>query len=235
MLELRDVAAGYGKSEVLQNITLHVEAGEVVALLGRNGAGKTTTLRTIMGIVVANRGDVLLDGRSIVGQAPHVIARCGVAFVPDDRRIFAGLTVHENLELAWRAARRRRGSGAWSLDAVYQRFPVLGDRLAQRGTSLSGGEQQMLALARALVQNPRLLLLDEPSEGLAPLIVAQFVDIVRSVAESGITILVADQNLRFARQIAKRAYIINTGRIEHGAHIEDIWADEEIVRRYLTM
>jgi branched-chain amino acid transport system ATP-binding protein len=235
MLELRDVTAAYGKSQVLQGISLHVDEGEVVALLGRNGVGKTTTLRTIMGLLRASSGRVVFDGEDLVGRPPEHVARRGVAFVPDDRRIFPGLTVEENLELARRAVAGAGRTGPWDAAAVYEQFPILADRHAQGGTNLSGGQQKMLALARALVQNPRLLLLDEATEGLAPLIVNQFVDIVRRVAGTGITLLVADQNLGFARRVASRAYIIHQGRIEHEDGVERIWADDELVRRYLTV
>lgn len=236
MLELHDVTAAYGKSQVLQGISMHVAEGEVVALLGRNGVGKTTTLRTIMGLLPATGGRVVFDGADIVGQRADDVARRGVAFVPDDRRIFPGLTVGENLELARRAvAGDAHREGPWTVEGVYEQFPILADRQRQGGTKLSGGQQKMLALARALVQNPRLLLLDEASEGLAPLIVNQFVEIVGRVAESGITLLIADQNLGFARRVASRAYIIDKGRIEHEDAIERIWADEDLVRRYLTV
>lgn len=236
MLELHDVTAAYGKSQILQSISMHVTEGEVVALLGRNGVGKTTTLRTIMNLLPATGGRVVFDGRDIVGRSPDDVARRGVAFVPDDRRIFPGLTVGENLELARRAvAGTTDRAGPWTTESVYEQFPLLAERQRLAGTNLSGGQQKMLALGRALVQNPRLLLLDEATEGLAPLIVNQFVEIVRRVADSGITLLIADQNLGFARRVASRGYIIDKGRIEHHDAIERIWADEDLVRRYLTV
>ncbi len=233
MLELDEVTAAYGKSQVLQGISLHVDEGEVVALLGRNGAGKTTTLRTVMGLLPPSGGRIRFAGDDLVGRPPDAVARLGVGFVPDDRRIFAPLTVEENLVLAQRVA--GDGSGPWTLARVYELFPALSEQRGQGGATLSGGQQKMLALGRGLVANPRLLLLDEAVEGLAPIVVQRFVDVVREVATSGITLLLADQNLRFARQVAQRGYIIDKGRIEHEDDIEAIWRDERLVRRYLTV
>ncbi len=232
MLNLEDVESAYGESLVLQRVSLSVEAGEVVALLGRNGAGKTTTLRSIMGLLRPRSGSITFDGTDLVGMPAHRIARQGLSYVPDDRRIFAELTVEENLELARRAARRE---GEWDLNRVYKLFPVLKDYIRRGGMQLSGGEQKMLATGRALIQNPRMLLLDEASEGLAPKIVQQFVEVVREISATGITVLLADQNLKFARRVADRGYIMDKGVIEHSDDIEAIWADEQIVRRYLSV
>ena len=232
MLNLEDVESAYGESLVLQRVSLSVEAGEVVALLGRNGAGKTTTLRSIMGLLRPRSGSITFDGTDLVGMPAHRIARQGLSYVPDDRRIFAELTVEENLELARRAARRE---GEWDLNRVYKLFPVLKDYIRRGGMQLSGGEQKMLATGRALIQNPRMLLLDEASEGLAPKIVQQFVEVVREISATGITVLLADQNLKFARRVADRGYIMDKGVIEHSDDIEAIWANEQIVRRYLSV
>ena len=232
MLEVDSLDAGYGDAAVLQGVSLAVKAGEVVALLGRNGAGKTTTLRCIVGIVSPRRGTVAFDGADVTGLASHVIARRGISFVPDDRRIFPDLTVEENLEIARRAA---RGSGDWNIERVYRLFPVLSDYRTRGGLQLSGGEQKMLATGRALVQNPRLLLMDEASEGLAPKIVEKFVEALREISATGITVLIADQNLKFARKVADRGYIMDKGRIEHEGEMEAIWKDEKIVRRYLSV
>jgi branched-chain amino acid transport system ATP-binding protein len=218
---------------VLQGLSLSVEAGDVVALLGRNGAGKTTTLRSIMGLTPPRSGYIRLEGVEIAGEPPHQIARLGIGYVPDDRRIFPDLTVEENLELARRVSPRKQGP--WTLARVYDLFPVLREYRSRGGTQLSGGEQKMLALGRALVQNPRLLLLDEAVEGLAPLIVQEFVRVIREISASGITILLADQNLKFALQVAQRGYIIDKGRIAYYDEMERIWANEEIVRRYLAV
>jgi branched-chain amino acid transport system ATP-binding protein len=233
MLHVDNIVTYYGPSMVLQGLSLSVEAGEVVALLGRNGAGKTTTLRSIMGLTPPRLGGIRFEGQDIVGRPPHQIARLGISFVPDDRRIFPDLTVEENLELARRVAGQR--DGPWSVAKIYELFPVLRDYRERGGTQLSGGEQKMLAVGRALVQNPHLLLLDEAVEGLAPLVVQEFVRVIHEISASGITILLADQNLKFARQVARRGYIIDKGRIEYHDDIEEIWANEEIVRRYLAV
>lgn len=233
MLHLRRVVALYGHSLVLQGVSLEVEAEEVVALLGRNGAGKTTTLRTVMGLLRPRSGSILFEDRQLVGSPPHAIARLGISFVPDDRRIFPDLSVEENLELSRRAVGAR--PGPWDPGAVYELFPVLGEHRRRPGTQLSGGEQKMLALGRALVQNPRLLLLDEAAEGLAPLVVDRFVEAIGEIRETGITLLLADQNLRFARRVARRGYIIDKGAIQHQDRMDRIWADEELVSRYLAV
>jgi branched-chain amino acid transport system ATP-binding protein len=232
MLELERIDAGYGDAAILQDVSLSVQAGEVVALLGRNGAGKTTTMRCIVGLVRPRRGGVTFNGGDITRLATHAIARRGISFVPDDRRIFPDLTVEENLEIARRAAKR---PGDWDVERVYELFPVLREYRTRGGPKLSGGEQKMLATGRALVQNPRLLLLDEASEGLAPKVVDTFVAAVREISAGGITVLVADQNLKFARRVADRAYIMDKGRIEHEDEMEAIWADDQVVRRYLSV
>ncbi len=237
MLQVENIITYYGPSMVLQGLSLEVEAGEVVALLGRNGAGKTTTLRSIMGLTPPRAGHIRLEGVDIVGRPPHHIARLGISFVPDDRRIVPDLTVEENLELARRVSSQetRFSKKTWFLEDVYELFPVLREYRNRGGTQLSGGEQKMLALGRALVQNPRLLLLDEAVEGLAPLIVQEFVRVIREISASGITILLADQNLKFARQVARRGYIIDKGRIAYHDEMEQIWANEDVVRRYLAV
>ena len=233
MLTLDCIAAAYGKSEILRDISLRVAEGESVALLGRNGAGKTTTLRTIIGLLHPTNGRILFNRTAIGSWSPHRVARLGIAFVPDDRRIFQDLTVVQNIQLARRVAKRR--DGQWSVRHVFELFPELAESRNQGGATLSGGQQKMLALARALVQNPQLLLLDETAEGLAPLVVERLVHVLGDIASSGVTLLVADQNLRFARAVAQRGYIIDKGRIEHEGSLEDIWADENLVRRYLSV
>jgi branched-chain amino acid transport system ATP-binding protein len=232
MLAVDGIEAGYGDAPVLQAVSFAVRAGEVVALLGRNGAGKTTSMRCIVGIVRPRAGTITFDGEDVTGLRSHVIARRGISFVPDDRRIFPDLTVEENLEIARRAAKR---TGDWDVDRVYELFPVLSDYRARGGLKLSGGEQKMLATGRALVQNPKLLLMDEASEGLAPKVVDTFVKAIREISATGITVLLADQNLKFARKVADRGYIMDKGRIEHADEMEAIWADERIVRRYLSV
>jgi len=233
MLEVKEMITCYGQSQVLHGISLTVGQGEVVSLLGRNGVGKTTTFRSIMGLTPPRSGSILLKGTQLVGRAPHEIANLGVGYVPDDRRIFADLTAEENLELAGRLAKKR--VGPWTIEKVYQLFPVLEGLRASKGTCLSGGEQKMLAIGRALMKNPDLLLLDEPIEGLAPLVVRNLVEVIREIQKSEVTILLADQNLKFCRKVAGRGYILEKGLIQCQGEIENICQDEELVKKYLAV
>jgi branched-chain amino acid transport system ATP-binding protein len=232
VLRVQDLVAGYGRSTVVQGVSLAVEAGEVVCLLGRNGAGKTTTLRAIMGLNPPRSGSVGFRGGEIRGKSPFEIARLGIGYVPDDRRIFPDLTVQENLELARRMSGR---SGHWTADRVCGLFPVLGDLLGQQGNHLSGGEQKMLALGRALMQNPELLLLDEPIEGLAPLVVTHLGEALRQIREAGVTILLADQNVKFCRRVAGRAYILEKGLIQFEGTMAAVWESEALLSKYLAV
>ncbi len=232
MLVVEGLVAGYGASTVLHGVSFSVGQGEVVALLGRNGAGKTTTLRAVMGLVRVRGGRVRFCDRDLVGLAPFDVARSGIAYVPDDRRIFPDLTVEENLHLARYAAGR---AGAWDLERVYALFPVLRDLRHLRGTQLSGGQQKMLALGRALMANPELLLLDEPVEGLAPLVVRQLEQTLRQIREAGVTILLADQNLRFCQRLADRGYVLDKGTVRLGGSLQEITSDEQAVRQYLAV
>lgn len=234
ILQLEEVVACYGLSMVLQGVSLSVDSGEVVALLGRNGAGKTTTLRSIMGLVQVPSGSVQFRGVELRGKQPYEIARLGIGYVPDDRRIFPDLSVEENLILAARQS-SRRDAGMWTVERVYELFPMLRDFRTRKGAVLSGGEQKMLAIGRALVTNPSLLLLDEPSEGLGPLIVRDLLRVLKEIRDSGITILLADQNLKFARRVAERGYIIDKGRIFYHGGMDDIWKNEDVVRKYLAV
>ncbi|RMF86647.1 MAG: ABC transporter ATP-binding protein [Nitrospinota bacterium] len=234
ILELEDVVAVYGFSRVLQGVSLAVDRGEVVTLLGRNGAGKTTTLRSIMGLVRLLSGRIRFRDIEIQGKPPFEIARLGIGYVPDDRRIFPDLSVEGNLLLALRHSPRSQ-ERTWPIERVYELFPPLQRFRKRRGSYLSGGEQKMLAIGRALVTNPYLLLLDEPSEGLSPLIVRDLLRALHEIRDSGITILLADQNLKFARQIAQRGYILDKGRIQYQGTMEEIWENEEVVRRYLAV
>jgi len=232
MLEVRDLVTAYGQSLVIQGISLDVTTGEVVCLLGRNGAGKTTTLRSIMGLTPPRAGRVIFKGKEITGRQPFEIARLGVGYVPDDRRIFPDLTVEENLEIVRRVTGRE---GRWTVERVYQLFPLLPGLRGNRGIGLSGGEQKMLAIGRALMGNPTLLILDEPSEGLSPLMVHTLVEAIRQIRQEGVTLLLADQNLKFARRVADRGYIIEKGTIRYSGRLDDLWADQEIVRKYLAV
>jgi branched-chain amino acid transport system ATP-binding protein len=228
MLELQDVHACYGRSHILHGVTLTAHAGEVVSLLGRNGAGKSTTLRAIVNLVRVDRGHVRFDGRDVTGLATHRISRLGIGFVPEDRRVFADLTVVENL----RVGERRGGS---TLERVFELFPRLAELAHRRGGSLSGGEQQMLTIARTLMGAPRLLLLDEPSEGLAPVAVRALGERIAALKREGLTILLSEQNLAFARRLADRAYIIEKGEIKFEGTIAQLDADEPLRRAYLSV
>ena len=211
LLEIDALDAGYGRGRVLQGVSVAVERAGVVALLGRNGAGKSTTLKAVMGIVAAAGGSVRFDGEAIHHLAPHRIARRGIAYVPEERGIFPSLTVEEHLRLG---PRRRRGNGGrFRIEAVYEDFPGLAARRRHRGRELSGGEQQMLAIARALTLSPRLLLLDEPSEGLAPVMVEQVARIVQALKASGMTMLLVEQNHPFALDLSDRVYVLGKGRV----------------------
>lgn len=229
MLRLEDVEAYYGDSHILKGVSFDLQAGEVATLLGRNGAGKTTTLRTVMGLVPCRKGKITFDGKEITGLRPHAIASLGVGYVPEERAVFPSLSVLENLTLP---ARSDRG-GLWSLDKIYGYFPALGQRLEHRGSQLSGGEQQMLAMARVLTMDLKLLLLDEPTEGLAPFLVREIGRIIDEIRKAGVTILLVEQNTRFAMQVADRHHVLYNGRIVWQGTTEEFAADAEIQKRYL--
>ncbi len=226
MLELSGVHAYYGRSHVLHGVSLTARAGEVVSLLGRNGAGKSTTLKAIVSLVRVERGAVRLDGRDITRLSTPQISRLGIGFVPEDRRIFSELTVLENL----RVGARRNG---WTIERAFEFFPALRALAGRRGGSLSGGEQQMLTIARTLMGAPRLLLLDEPSEGLAPVVVRALGERIAALKREGLTILLSEPNLRLARRLADRAYIIEKGQIKFAGPIAELDANESIRRAYL--
>jgi branched-chain amino acid transport system ATP-binding protein len=232
ILALSAVDTYYGTSHVLQGVELAVGAGESVALLGRNGVGKTTTLRSIIGLTPARGGSIRFLGEEIRGLPADAVARRGIAYVPDDHRIFPGLTADENLELSRRASGR---SGPWNRERVKKLFPRLEELGPKKGQHLSGGEKRMLAIGRALMANPALILLDEPSEGLAPLLVAHIAEVVAAVNREGVTVLLADQNLRFCRKVCGRGYVLEKGRVQVGGAMESISRDEETVRKYLAM
>ncbi|MCX8116358.1 MAG: ABC transporter ATP-binding protein [Desulfobacterota bacterium] len=223
----------YGQSHVLQEISLSIREGEVVCLLGRNGVGKTTTLRSIMGLTPPRSGEILFKGIPIARKPPYEIAKIGIGYAPDDRRIFPDLTLVENLEMARRLS--SKGKIQWSYDKIYDLFPVFVSLKTRKGTQLSGGEQKMLAIGRALMKNPELLLLDEPSEGLAPLIVQNLASVIERIRNEGVTILLADQNLKFCRRTSDRGYILEKGRVQYQGLMEEIWQDEEIVKKYLVL
>jgi branched-chain amino acid transport system ATP-binding protein len=228
MLTVEDIHGYYGDSYILHGVSLEVPEGAVVALLGRNGAGKTTTLKSIMGVVPPRRGRVLLRGRPITGRRPHAVARLGVSYLPEDRGIFPSLTVLENLKLV-----EGRRPGPWTLARVLEMFPRLQERRAHGGNQLSGGEQQMLAIARALLLNPDLLILDEPTEGLAPILVADIQARLRGLKEAGMTILLVEQSFRFATDLADRVYVLGKGRIRWTGSADEIRADPKVQRQWL--
>jgi len=228
LLEVKSLNSYYGDSHILFDVSLRVEAHEVVALLGRNGAGKSTTLKSLMGVVQPRSGAVVLDGQNVAGKAAHVIAQAGMQLVPEDRRIFGSLNVEENIVLAGLTAKSK-----WPLERIYAMFPRLKERRGSRGTDLSGGEQQMLAIARALVRDPKIILLDEPFEGLAPVIVRDLMQACRDLAAAGQTIVLVEQNLAATLALAQRAYIINNGHIVHEAPAAQIKAQPEILQRHL--
>jgi len=233
LLKVDQIDTYYGQSHVLQQVSLSIEEGEVVCLLGRNGVGKTTTLRSIMGLTPARAGRILLNEIDIVGKPPFRIAQMGIGYVPDDRRIFQDLTLYENLELAQRLS--RKGKVRWNMEKVYDLFPAFVNLKERKGNQLSGGEQKMLSIGRALMKNPVLLLLDEPSEGLAPLIVKNLVEVIDRIRSEGVTILLADQNLKFCRVTTDRGYILEKGMIQYQGLMEEIWQNEEIVKKYLVV
>jgi branched-chain amino acid transport system ATP-binding protein len=228
LLEVTNLNTYYGDSHILFNVALRVERNEVVALLGRNGAGKSTTLKSLMGVVAPRDGSIVFDGTDIAGRKSHAIARAGMQLVHEDRRIFGSLNVEENLILAGLTADNR-----WPLDRIYAMFPRLKERRTSRGTDLSGGEQQMLAIARALVRDPKIILLDEPFEGLAPVIVRDLVEACRDLAAAGQTIVLVEQNLAAALTLAQRAYIINNGHVVHEGPTSEMKAKPQLLERYL--
>jgi len=230
LLEVSGLNSYYGDSHILFDVGLRVEKNEVVALLGRNGAGKSTTLKSLMGVVTPRTGSVTLDGVELAGRKSHVVARAGMQLVHEERRVFGSLDVEENLILAGLTARDR-----WPLERIYAIFPRLKQRRTSRGTDLSGGEQQMLAIARALVREPKIVLLDEPFEGLAPLIVRELMQVCRDLAVAGLTIVLVEQNLAATLALAQRVYIINNGHVVHEGPAAELKAQPQILQRYLGL
>jgi branched-chain amino acid transport system ATP-binding protein len=230
MLRLENVNAYYDKSHILQDVSLEIERGQVVALLGRNGSGRSTTLKTIMGLVQARSGTIRFHDRDITNKTPFALAQAGIAFVPEDRRIFPNLTVGENLRLASLAGRK----GPWNEARIYEYFAVLGER-KDKPAKLSGGEQQMLAIARALIANPEIILLDEPMEGLAPLIARNVEDVVRRIKDEGNTILLVEQNAQIALGLADRGYVLSNGRVVAHGTTAALREDADMMQRYLAV
>lgn len=233
LLDVTTINTFYGRSHILFDVSLSVEKGEVVSLLGRNGAGKSTTFRSIMGLTPPREGEIRFRGERISGLRPYQICRRGVGFVPEDRRCFPDLTVRENLEVA--AGREKEASSPWTVDRIWTLFPRLQEREKNLGSQLSGGEQQMLTIARTLMTNPDLLLLDEPSEGLAPLIVALLAEMILRIRAEGVTVLLAEQNLHFCAKVSDRGYVIDKGSMKYEGKMADLLGNEEIKGKYLAV
>ena len=236
LLQAQGLSAWYGAAQILFDVDLHVRRGEVVALLGRNGAGKTTTLKALIGMMARRRGQVRFMGHDLARSEPHHAARLGLGFVPEDRRIFTDLTVMENLEVGKQSPRHwPDGSPAphWTPQRLFELFPNLGEMPHRPGGRMSGGEQQMLTVARTLMGNPFLVLLDEPSEGVAPVIVEQMVQMILALKAQGVSILLSEQNMHFAELVADRAYVLEKGQICHQASMRELAANDEVRRNYL--
>jgi branched-chain amino acid transport system ATP-binding protein len=233
LLQVENIHTYYGLSQVLFDVSLEIDKGEVVVLLGRNGAGKTTTMVSIMGLNPPKKGRVTYKGQDITGMTPYKVARLGIGFVPEDRRIFPDLTVEANLDVGRMNVQKK--SNPWTLERVYQIFPVLGKFARRRGGTLSGGEQQMLTIARTLMGNPEVILLDEPSEGLAPLVVRMLGEFIDVLKKEGVTVLLSEQNVKFALKHSDRAYIVDKGTIKYQGTIAQLEKDEEIKKQYLAV
>ena len=231
MLSLESVDAFYGKAIALEGVSIHVDAGEIIALLGRNGAGKTTTLRTCMGLLRCARGKRMFQGQDVTALSSHQMSRLGLAYVPEDRQVFPNLTVQENLAIAGVAHK----GGYWTQARVYELFPKLQERVLSKGASLSGGEQQMLSIARAVLTNPLVLMLDEPSEGLAPLIVRDVRDAIVAINRQGVAIVLVEQKLAIPLEISNRLYVMDHGAVAWGGTTDDFRADRANIERRMTV
>ncbi|MDA8121804.1 MAG: ABC transporter ATP-binding protein [Deltaproteobacteria bacterium] len=232
-LDLNSVNTYYGRSHILFDVSLSIEKGEVVSLLGRNGAGKSTTFRSIIGLNPPQSGEVVFKGERISGMRAFRICRKGIGFVPEDRRCFPDLTVLENLEVAIR--REKEVASPWTVERIYALFPRLQEREKNLGSQLSGGEQQMLTIARTLMTNPEVLLLDEPSEGLAPLVVALLAEMILKIRKEGVTVLLAEQNLHFCAKVSDRGYVIDKGSVKYEGPMSDLLINEEVKEKYLAV
>ncbi|RKK03335.1 ATP-binding cassette domain-containing protein [Pseudoroseomonas wenyumeiae] len=233
MLEIAGLNTYYGRAHILQGLSLSVGKGEVMVLLGRNGAGKSTTMKSVIGLLRPSSGSIRFDGAEIAGQEPHRIARLGLGYVPEERRVFADLTVMENLEVG--RQKPRAGLRPWTPERLFELFPNLGRMRDRPGGRMSGGEQQMLTIARTLMGNPRLVLLDEPSEGLAPVIVEQMAQAIQALKQEGLTVLLAEQNLHFAGGVADRATVVEKGRVVWSGSMAELRANEEVRGQYLAL
>lgn len=231
MLQVKNINTFYGKSHIIHGISLEVNRGELVSLLGRNGAGKTTTLRSIIGLTSPRSGNIMYEGVDITQKKPFEICRAGIGYVPEDRRIFATLTVVENLNIAIQKGRQQQ----WDRERIFVLFPNLAERKNHRGKELSGGEQQMLSIARALMGNPSLLLLDEPTEGLAPLVIEELIHVVGGIKNEGVTVLLVEQNVESTFKVADRHYILEQGKVVYSGRNDELMKDKEVMLRYLSV
>ncbi len=234
MLQVENLNAWYGSSHVLQDVTIDVAKGEIVCLIGRNGAGKTTTLRSVMGLMDRTRGSVVFKGRELLGQPAHMRFALGLAYVPEERRIVQGLSVRENLRLGLVASPEKKRE-AELIDGIAEIFPRLAERLDQEAVTMSGGEQQMLAIARAMIAKPDLIMLDEPSEGIMPVLVDEMFELFRAMKAQGTTVLLVEQNVELALDIADRAYVMDQGAVVHQASAQELLADNDIKERYCSL
>ena len=232
MLKVEDIHTYYGLSHILFGVSLHVPKGQIVCLLGRNGAGKSTTMRSIMGLTPPRQGTIIFKGRNILGKKPYQLARQGMGDVPDNRRVFADLTVGDNLEIS---ERKTGGEATWNKESVYGFFPALKHIDGRKAGFLSGGEQQMLTIARALMTNPDFLLLDEPTEGLAPMIIEVLEEQIGKLRDKGLTVLLAEQNQRVALRLSNEGYVIDNGMIRYHGSIDDLRGNEEVRKKYLLV
>jgi len=234
LLEIKDLNTFYEQSHILQGVSLNVDSGEIVCLLGRNGVGKSTTLKSIIGLVTPRSGEVLFKGQNVAGMPPYVIAKLGVGYVPEDRRIFSALTLRENLLMGIKPGQKGNGDG-WTIEKIYKYFPALQARDKQKGGHLSGGEQQMLTIARTLMGNPEVILIDEPTEGLAPKIVETVEQVIQDIHRHGTPILLVEQNMRVALRLAGRIYVISKGKIVFQGTSQELKEAHEIREKYLEV
>jgi len=235
LLEVQDLNTYYVTSHVLQNVSLNVNEGEVVALLGRNGMGKSTTLKSIMGLVKPKSGTVTFQGENVTGLPPYKVAKAGIAYVPEERRIFPQLSVMDNLEMGIKGGKLSTKAGIWTVERIFNHFPILKERAKQQGRFLSGGEQQMLTIGRALMGNPSLLLVDEPTEGLAPLMVREVRDILEDINKVGVSILLVEHNIKVAMSLASRIYLMGKAYIGFSGSKDELEADPETRAKYLEV
>jgi len=236
LLDVKELNTYYGESHALQDIFINVDEGEIVALLGRNGMGKSTTLKSVMGLVKSRSGKVVFDGQDITGRRPHKVARAGIGYVPEERRIFPNLTVLENLLIGVKGGEvDSSGPNAWTVERVYGHFPFMKNRAKQKGGVLSGGEQQMLTIGRTLMGNPKLLMVDEPTEGLSPIMVKEVKDLLGEIGKTGTSILLVEHNFRMAISLAKRVFVMGKAQIGYSGTTDDLKANPAITERYLEV